>query len=79
MRISAGELELRYKLKHLLLDFFDRMKEKMYMNLHEKSFSWRKCPKNYLKKKLLEHLESENWISVANYAFMLNDIKEVKT
>jgi len=82
-RVSAEELEQGYKLKHLLLDFTDAMKDAMYENLEEKGFSWRddECfdepSKAYLKRKLREHVKVGNWVSVANFAFMLHD-KESK-
>ena len=72
-RVSAGELEQRYQLKHLLLDFTDEMKDAMYDNLEVKGFSWKDCTKHYLTKKLLEHIKAGNWVSVANFAFMLHD------
>ena len=75
-RVSAQELEQRYKLKHLLLDFFDSMKAQMYENLEDKGFSWKNCNVDYLREKLWEHWRDGNWVDVANYAFMLQDRKE---
>lgn len=75
-RVSAGELELRYKLKHLLLDFFDSMKAQMYENLEDKGFSWKTCDVQYLRQKLRTHIKAGNWVDVANYAFMLHNRKE---
>lgn len=75
-RVSAGELEFRYKLKHILLDFFDSMKAQMYENLEDKGFSWKTCDIKSLQRKLREHIKAENWVDVANYAFMLNNRKE---
>lgn len=72
-RVSAGELELRWKLKHWLYDFFDSMKYRMMENLHEKGTSWKKITKKYLLRKLRASIKAGNWVDVANYAFMLND------
>lgn len=72
-RVSAGELEQRHKLKHLLLDFTEEMKSAMYENLEEKGFSWQSCSIKYLKKKLLEYVKVGDWVAVANFAFMLHD------
>ncbi len=79
-RVSAGELEDRYNLKHLLLDFTDEMKSDMYDNLEEKGLSWKDddCSEAYLRKKLLEHAKAGNWVSVANFAFMLDDKDKTK-
>jgi hypothetical protein len=77
-RVSAGELEQRHKLKHLLLDFTDEMSDAMYENLEEKGFSWKSCSIKHLKKKLLEHAKVGDWVAVANFAFMLHD-KETTT
>ena len=75
-RVSAGELEQRYKLKHLLLDFFDSMKAHMYANLENKGFSWKTCDAKYLRRKMRENIKAGHWVDAANYAFMLNDTKE---
>jgi len=75
-RVSAQELEYRYKLKHLLLDFTDKMSYQMYRNLREKMFSWRTCKRKNLIDKLIENIDSENWVDVANYAFMLDERSE---
>ena len=72
-RVSASELELRYKLKHWLLDFFDEMKAQMYENLEDKGNSWKTCEEKFLIEKLREHIKDRSWIDVANYAFMLRD------
>ena len=72
-RVSAQELEQRYKLKHLLLDFFDSMKAKMYENLEEKGFSWKNCDVDYLVTELVKHVNDKDWVDVANFAFMLDD------
>lgn len=73
MRVPAGELEQRYKLKHLLLDFTDKMSYQMYRNLREKGFSWKTCTRKHLIDKLIKNLDAENWVDIANYAFMLDE------
>lgn len=72
-RVSAGELELRYKLKHWLLDFFDEMKAQMYENLEDKGSSWKTCEEEFLIKKLRERIKDRSWVDVANYAFILRN------
>jgi len=72
-RVSAHELELKYIIKHKIRDFTDAMLEKMFRNLEEKGDSWKRCSTEYLKDKLLEHAQVGNWVSVANYAFILSD------
>ena len=72
-RVSAEELEQRYKLKHLMLDFTDSMLSEMRMTLEQKGFSWRTCDEAYLKRKLRKKVKEEDWVAAANYAFMLQD------
>lgn len=72
-RVPAEELELRYKLKHLMLDFFDEMKQKMRSHLEDKGFSWKSCSAQYLKNELISHVEKADWVDVANFCFMLDD------
>jgi len=79
-RTSAGELEQRYKIKHLLIDFTDEMKALMYHNIPDKGMSWRDkkiCSMSYLKKKLLKAVADGDWVTVANYAFMIYDRTEI--
>jgi hypothetical protein len=88
-RTSAGELEQRYKIKHLLLDFTDRMKAAMYENIQEKGMSWQRktihmttersvSMEAFLKGALMEHARAGEWVAVANYAFMLDDREKVE-
>lgn len=58
-------------------DFAANMKIEMIDNVHEKGDSWKTCHKSWLRSKLLEHFEAGNWVSVANYAFMLYEIIEL--
>ena len=72
-RVSAGELEARYKTKHELLDFFDAMKAKIFKYFEDKGTSWKECDKEDLINKLVQSVNDEDWTSVANYAFFLSD------
>lgn len=72
-RVSAGELEDRYKLKHLLLDFTDEMRAELRRQLEVKGLSWKECDKKYLKEKLLANVKKGHWVDAANFAFMLRD------
>ena len=72
-RISAGELEARYKTKHELLDFFEEMQAKIYYHFEDKGTSWKTCPIGFLKLELIKHVKREDWVDVANFAFMLDD------
>jgi len=72
-RVSADELEARYKTKHGLLDFFDLMKTKIHEHFEDKGISWKTCPIGFLKLELLKHAKNEDWVDVANFAFMLDD------
>jgi len=78
-RVSAGELELRWKLKHWMQDFFDEMKSEMMDNLEYKGDSWKTCKKPYLLKKLQAKIDEEDWVALANYCFMLRDRELNKT
>lgn len=71
-QVSAEELSIRYMLKHELLDFTDEMKNALFANIEEKGDSWKTCNKEYLVKKLEEHLKLGHWVSVANFCFMLH-------
>ena len=77
-RISAGELEDRYKLKHLLYDFFDEMYEGMFRNLPEKGMSWRDCSRDWLLEELTKHVKRNDWVSASNFCFMLRDLEKIK-
>lgn len=70
-RISAGELEDRYKLKHDLFDFYTDMWATIRRNLPDKGTSWKTCKISYLKKELREHIKKGDWVGVANFAFFL--------
>ena len=75
-RTSAGELQQRGEIKHLMLDFYDEMKWAMQENIPQKGMSWRDndvCTTDYLKRKLRQAVKCGAWVAVANYAFMLND------
>lgn len=72
-RFSAYELQLLRELRGKIGLFANLMLAKMRENLEEKGDSWKRCSTDYLKKKLLEHAKVGNWVSVANYAFMLDD------
>lgn len=72
-RISAGELEARYNTKHALLDFSDAMKAKIFKHFEDKGTSWKECDKEDLINKLVQNVNEEDWISVANFAFFLSD------
>lgn len=77
-RISAGELEDRYKLKHKLYDFFDKMYSAIFRHFRDKGSSWKTCKKSYLLKKLKEHIKKEDWVDVANFAFFLGEREKMK-
>lgn len=72
-RISAGELEARYKMRHELFDFWSEMEGAILDNFEEKQDSWKTLSSRTLLKKLREHLKARNWVDVANFAFMLHD------
>ena len=74
-RISAGELEDRYKTRHELFDFCTSMENQIMRNFEQKQTSWKSCSKKYLLKKLRKSLKKGNWVDVANYAFFLANRK----
>ena len=72
-RVSAQELEQRYKLKHMLFDFYGEMLSELREHLEDKGFSWKTCKKSYLLRELRGHLKEKDWVGVANFAFFLAD------
>lgn len=74
-RVSAGELEDRYNIKHALFDFYMKMLHELIAHAEEKGTSWQdaEITKKYLIGELKQHLKNEDWISVANFAFFLRD------
>lgn len=75
-RISAGELENRYKTRHELFDFYTSMENQIMRQFEVKQTSWKSCSKKYLLKKLKKNLKQGNWVDVANYAFFLANRKK---
>ncbi len=74
-RISAHELQIRYEIKHKLIDFTDEMKAELYANIREKGDSWKTCGTQFLINKIKENTDAQNWVNVANFAFMLRDLE----
>lgn len=74
-RVSAGELEDRYKIKHALYDFFCEMKAELMRHAEDKGRSWRKCHPKYLLRELMKHAKEGDWVGVANFAFFLRDLE----
>lgn len=74
-RVSAGELEDRYKIKHSLFDFYMEMLSDLIDHAEEKGTSWQdaEIPEKYLLGELKKHLKEKDWVSVANFAFFLRD------
>lgn len=72
-RVSAGELQLRYELKHAIQDFSDEMLNAMLNHAEDKGDSWKTCSEKYLLKELRKHVRKRDWIDVANFCFMLLD------
>lgn len=66
--------DIIFKIASKLSRFHDKMLEKMRENIEEKGDSWESCSAQWLQKKLQEHVEAKDWVAVANYAFMLDDI-----
>lgn len=71
-RISAGELQDRYTLKHTLFDFYMDMWSTIISHFPNKGSSWKTCKLSYLKRELRGHIKEGDWIDVANFAFFLH-------
>jgi len=71
-RISAGELQDRYELKHDLFDFYDSMHAEIWRHWEDKGASYKTCKISYLRSQLVKHINKQDWVSVANLAFFLN-------
>ena len=72
-RVSAGELEDRYKIKHALYDFFCEMKAELMRHAEDKGMSWREVREDYLLRELVKHMKAGDWVGMANFAFFLRD------
>lgn len=75
-RISAGELEDRYIIKHALFDFYMEMLDELIMHAEDKGLSWRACKKSALLIALKKHVKDKDWVGVANFAFFLAEIEK---
>lgn len=71
-RISAGELQARYELKHDLYDFQDEMHAEIWRHWNDKGESWKSVPIEYLKGELIKHFGKGDFVSVANFCFFLH-------
>lgn len=74
-RVSAGELEDRYKIKHSLFDFYMEMLGELIDHAEEKGRSWRDCNRHQLLEELNKHMKANDWVGVANFAFFLRDLE----
>ena len=72
-RISAGELESRYKTKHELYDFFDEMFNEVFRHFEYKGNSWKDCDLTFLKQQLQKCIDTEDWVDAANFCFFLHN------
>jgi len=72
-RVSAGELEDRYKIKHELFDFYMEMLGELINHAEDKGLTWKTCRKSYLLRELRGHIKERDWVGVANFAFFLAD------
>ena len=64
-----------YEIKHKLFDFNSEMENELVKHIPQKGDSWKTCGTEYLIKKLHEHAEAQDWVGVANFAFMLRDLE----
>ena len=55
-------------------DFGDSMLHKFLAQYPEKGLDFRNIEKEYLVDRLKEHINAENWVDVANYAFLLKEL-----
>lgn len=91
-RVSAGELEDRYNIKHRLFDFYMEMLDELIDHAEDRGMSWRQVRQTYLLRELVKHMKAGDWVATANFCFFLRDreinkeettskniLKEVKT